>query len=51
MLLVEMLFEVKEIFFDDLIYVLFNNFLRFIIFKEKYLKKKEKKEEENFLYF
>lgn len=50
MLLAEMLFEAKEIFSDDLIYVPLNNFPRFTISKEKYLKKKEKKEEENFPY-
>lgn len=50
MLLAEMLFEAKEIFSDDLIYVPLNNFPRFTISKEKYLKKKGKKEEENFPY-
>lgn len=43
MLLAEMLFEAKEIFSDDLIYVPLNNFPRFTISKEKYLKKKGKK--------
>lgn len=42
MLLAEMLFEAKEIFSDDLIYVPLNNFPRFTISKEKYLKKKKK---------
>lgn len=49
MLLAEMLFEAKEIFSDDLIYVPLNNFPRFTISKEKYLKKKRKKKE-NFPY-
>lgn len=43
MLLAEMLFEAKEIFSDDLIYVPLNNFPRFTISKEKYLKKKKEK--------
>lgn len=48
MLLAEMLFEAKEIFSDDLIYVPLNNFPRFTISKEKYLKKKGKKKRRKF---